>query len=358
MFAFAVTQVTTLLHEDLSWAGAGRSLLALALVWWAWSAFAWATNAHDPTSSTLRAVLLVASVPIFVAGLALPDAFRAEGTLFAVAYALVRLMHLALYADAARRGNASRRSISGFAATVAVGLALLVGGSFASGGARIGIWAAAAAIDYAGPAWLTRERLRGIQRVAVAHFAERYGLFVIICLGESIIAIGLGAGHHPGARTVLVVTLALLATIGLWWTYFDRAAAAAEERLAADAEPVLAAADGYSYLHLVIVAGIIVFATGARDAVAHASAPLPDAARLALCGGVALYLAGHAAFRPRLTGAVCTSELVAAAACVIAFAVTGGGGAWLPAALVTLVLAALVGWEAANGRGARTAVTA
>lgn len=149
----------------------------------------------------------------------------------------------------------------------------------------------AAAIDYAGPAWLTRERLRGLQRVAVAHFAERYSLFVIICLGESIVAIGVGALGSSADRAltgelVVAVALGLLITVAMWWTYFEEFAATAEERLREHDDPVLVAADGYSYLHLVIVAGIIIFAVGVkvltRDSV---SAPLPGPARLALCGG-------------------------------------------------------------------------
>ena len=248
----------------------------------------------------------------------------ATATVFAVSYAIVRFLHLALYADASRQGNASWSAIAGFAVTVAIGMALLIAGSFAHGGTRIALWAAAVAIDYAGPAWLTRERLRGLQHVAVAHFAERYGLFVIICLGESIVAIGLGAaaGHpHLGAELIAAVTLALLITIGMWWTYFDRFAATAEERLREHDDPVLAAADGYSYLHLLIVAGIITFAVGARVLVRHFGVSIPDAPRLALCGGVALYLVGHVGFRWRLSGELEHEKLAVAAALLVLYAV-------------------------------------
>ena len=344
VFVFAVTRVTTLLSHHLSWAGLGRAMLVLALVWWAWSAFVWATNAQDPDAPVFRATLLTATVLIFVAGLALPGAFAADGTTFAVAYAGVRLLHLALYVDASRRGNASLSAIAGFAVTVIAGMALLVAGSFAEGGLRVALWVAAAAIDYAGPAWLTRERLRGLQQVAVAHFAERYSLFIIICLGESIVAIGVGGtGPSLDAELIGAAVLALLITIGLWWTYFDRFADTAEERLAAHDDPVLAAADGYSYLHLVLVAGIIVFAVGAKGTVAHAGDPLSDAQRLALCGGVALYLAGHAAFGLRITGTLSRAKLAAAAACLVVFAL--GLPAWATAALLTAVLAVLVAAE-------------
>jgi low temperature requirement protein LtrA len=346
VFVFAVTQVTTLLSHDLSWSGLGRAMLVLALIWWAWSAFVWATNAQDPDAMTFRVVLLVATALIFNVGVAVPHAFGRDGTLFAATYALVRLLHLGLYIDASRRGNASLAAIAGFAVTVAIGMALLVGGSFASGTLRVTLWVAAAAIDYAGPAWLTRERLRGLQRVAVAHFAERYSMFIIICLGESIVSIGLGAnGHALTAERAAAISFALLITIGLWWTYFDRFAATAEERLAAHHDPVIAAADSYSYLHLILVAGIIIFAVGAKIAVAQVEVPLSTAARLTLCGGVALYLIGHAAFRLRLLGKLSWPKLGAAGSCLAVIALADGLPAWTTPGAVTLVLTLLIACE-------------
>jgi low temperature requirement protein LtrA len=222
-------------------------------------------------------VLLVAMVAIFVAGLAIPRVFAAEATLFAATYAGVRLLHLALYADASRRGDAAWSAIAGFAVTVAAGMGLLLAGSFLADGWRDALWAAAVAIDYAGPGLLTRRRLRGLQQVAVAHFAERYGLFVIICLGESIVALGVSSSSHAlDGVTVTAVSLGVAITAGLWWTYFGRFAATAEERLRAHADPVLAASDAYSYLHLLLVAGIIVFAVGARALAQHAGGSLAD----------------------------------------------------------------------------------
>ena len=222
VFVFAVTQVTTLLAGDLTWAGFGRAMLVLALVWWAWSAFVWASNAQAATSRSLTLVLLIATVAVFITGLSLPRAFKSEATLFAVSYTVVRLLHLGLYADASRKGNAVWTVIAGFGVTVLIGMGLLIGGSFTSGAARYVLWTMAVAIDYAGPAWLTRERLRGLQRVAVAHFAERYSLFVIICLGESIVAVGVAAaGNGDRALTVPLVTevaLGVLITVGMWWT--------------------------------------------------------------------------------------------------------------------------------------------
>ena len=357
VFVFAITQVTALLASDLTWAGLGRSLLALALVWWSWSAFVWAANAQDTGAPTLRLVLLLAMALAFVAGLTLPHAYGADAPAFAAAYAGVRLLHLALYADASRRGNASWAAIAGFGITVLIGMALLVAGAIIGGTAQIVLWTLAALIDYAGPAWLTRERLRGLQRVAVAHFAERYSLFIIICLGESIVAIGVGASEEAfDARLVAGVTLGLLITVALWWTYFDRFAAVAEARLRTHHDPVLAAADAYSYLHLVLVAGIIVFAVGVKLAVHDVAHELEGPTRLALCGGVALYLLGHVAFRLRMVGSVGWEKVVAAVALMVLYAVGATWPAWTLEAAITILLGAMCAFETVAAR--RELVTA
>ncbi|HET9103295.1 MAG TPA: low temperature requirement protein A [Solirubrobacteraceae bacterium] len=341
VFVFAVTQVTTLLTDGPGWARFGEAMLCLALIWWAWSAFVWAANAQAEDSGPLRACLLVATVLIFICGLALPQAFAAEGLLFAGSYTVVRLLHLAVYVDASRRGNASLAAIMGFAVTVLTGMALLiVGGAALHGWARALVWTAAAAIDYAGPAWLTRERLRGLQRVAVDHFAERYGLFLLICLGESVVALGAGVGgahRHIDAALILRAGLALLIAGGLWWTYFDRLADAASHRLRGHADPVLAAADGYSYLHLVIVAGVITYAGGVKLLVHPSAGGLTTAGRLALCGGVALYMAGVAAFGLRLTGRLDPGRPLLALALLVVFA----AGAGLSATLLIAIICAL-----------------
>jgi low temperature requirement protein LtrA len=342
VFVFALTQVTTLLSDDLSWSGFGHGMLLLALVWWAWSAYVWAANAEQEDSRVLRGVLLVGMVFIFITGLSLPHAFGDSATLFACTYASVRLLHLAVYTHASRRGRASWSGIAGFAVTVTIGMALLITGSLLDEEVRVLLWTVAVAIDYAGPAWLTRERLRGLQEVAVAHFAERYSLFVIICLGESIVATGLGANGRPlEADLIAGVALGLLATIGLWWTYFDRFASTAEARLRNHDDPVLAAADGYSYLHLVIVAGIIVFAVGNKAAIHDLGEPLSDAARLALCGGLATFLLGNVAFRLRMVAAVGYAKPLGALGLFTLFALGGGLSALWVTAFATLVLAAL-----------------
>jgi low temperature requirement protein LtrA len=362
VFVFAVTQVTTLLAHHTSWTRLGEAMLVLALVWWAWSAFVWAANAQEEESRTLRACLLAGTVLVFIVGLSVPNAFGRNSLLFAVAYTAVRLLHLAVYADASRRGHAGRAAILGFAVTVLVGMLLLIVGALLHGWARAVLWVAAVAIDYAGPAWLTRERLRGLQQVAVAHFAERYGLFVIICLGESIVALGAGVGtarRHLTPDLLVGAVLALLIVVGMWWTYFDRIADTAQERLRAHEDPVLAAADAYSYIHLIIIAGIIILAGGvkivAQDSV---SAPMPDAGRLAMCGGTALYLVGLAAFRLRMLGERSYGRLGVAAALMVLYLVSGGFPAWVVGALIAALLGALCAAEVALGGQAQPAGTA
>jgi low temperature requirement protein LtrA len=354
VFAYALTQVTTLLASQPSWTRFGESMLALALVWWAWSAFVWAANAQAMSSRQLRLNMLLATVFIFLAGLALPHAFGADSTLFAVAYSVVRFLHLWLYADASRKGNASWSAISGFAVTVVIGMALLLAGSFLDGAARAALWTAALAIDYAGPAWLTRDRLRGLQRVAVAHFAERYSVFVIICLGESIVAVAVGTGVTSRLTVTLIaaMSLSLLITIGMWWTYFDSFAATAEGRLREDDNPVLRAADAYSYIHLLIVAGIIIFAVGVKLLARshHLGAPLHDSARLALCGGVALYLLGNVGFRLRMVGELGYEKVGVAGALLAVYALGSELPAWTVAAAITVLVGVLCVLESGGER--------
>jgi low temperature requirement protein LtrA len=333
VFVFAITQVTTLLAHRPTWGRFGEGMLALALVWWAWSAFVWAANAHEADSKTLRTYLLVGTVLIFVVGLALPQAFGRQAVLFAIAYALVRMLHLALYAEASRRGSAARSAITGFGVTVTAGMVLLIAGALLlHGWHRALLWTAAVTIDYVGPAWLTRDRLRGLQRVEVAHLAERYGTFVIICLGESVLAIGVGVGtaQRPlTAELVLGATLPLLIAIAMWWTYFDRFAERAAARLREHDDPVLAASDGYSYIHLVIIAGVIIFAAGVKLVVDNpVGAPMPDPGRLAMCGGVAVYLIGLAMFRLRMFGELGYGRVFVAALLLALYAVGGGFPAW------------------------------
>jgi low temperature requirement protein LtrA len=341
VFAFAVTQVITLeTAHRLTWTSFWRAMLILALVWWAWSAFVWVANAFDDDERLLWAAMLGALLFIFLAGLAVPRAFADRGPLFAGTYSVVRLTHLGLYAEASRRGHATWSSIMGFAVTVVVGIALLIWGSLLAAGPRTVLWILAAAIDYAGPGLLSRRRLKGLQRVAVAHFAERYGQFVLICLGESITAIGVSATSRLDAHVLVLFVLCLLTTIGLWWTYFDELADAAAQRLRREDDAVLAAADGYSYMHLLLVAGIIIFAAGTKLSITGRVG-----GQLALCGGVAVYLLGQVCFAWRMFGSLKPTRAAVSVALFALCPVADQLPAWLAAAIVTALLAALSAYE-------------
>jgi low temperature requirement protein LtrA len=337
VFAFAVTQAITLLTSHrLTWTTFWRAMLVLALVWWAWSAFVWVVNAFDDEELLLRVAMLGALLFIFLAGLALPRAFTDRGELFAGTYAVVRLIHLALYAEASRRGQASWSSIMGFAVTVLIGIALLIVGSLLATGPRTVLWILAAAIDYAGPALLGRRKLRGLQRVAVAHFAERYGQFVLICLGESIAAIGVSAAAKLDAHVLVLFVLCLLTTIGLWWTYFDELADAAYQRLRRQTDAVLAATDAYSLIHLLLVAGIVTFAVGTKLAITSRAD-----GQLALCGGVAVYLLGQAAFAWRMVGSPGATRALIAIVLLALCSVADHLATWVAAAIPAALLGAL-----------------
>src|SRR3954468_22972492 len=330
------------MSHDLRCPNVGCSFLLLALVWWAWSAFVWAANAEEENSRLFRVVLLVALVMMFLAGVVLPSAFRGEAAAFVASYAAVRFLHLGIYADASRRGHASLTAIAGFGATVAIGMALLAVGAAVGGAGQVVLWSMAAAIDYAGPAWLTRERLRGLQRVAVSHFAERYGLFIIIVLGESVVSIGTAATHREiSASPLAAFAFGLTITIALWWLYFDRTAAWAERRLREADDPVLAAADAFSYLHLLLVTGVVLLAVGEKAAVAAPAQSLPLAARLSLCGGVALYVIGYDAFKWRLGGQPSWLNATAIFVMAVLAVVTANLAAWAVCGLVAMTVVAL-----------------
>jgi low temperature requirement protein LtrA len=320
VFVFAITQVTSFLANDPTAAGLGRGILLVAALWWAWVAYAWLTNTVGGSATAARVTVLLAMAAMLIASLAVPAAFGAHAVLFALSYAVVRILHVLLYYLATRGQAGIRGAVVRLAPLLLLGSALLVTASLASGAARLALWCAGLAIDYAGPA------LAGARgwRVHANHFVERHGLIIIIALGEAIVSIGVGAAGMP--LEVEVLTAALLAMIvaaALWWAYFDSVSLAAEHRLArteGDAQAALAR-DSYSYLHMPMVAGIILVALGLKKALAHPGDPLEPIPSIALFGGAALYYAAHVAFRRRILGSWSRPRALAAlflaAACVL-----------------------------------------
>jgi low temperature requirement protein LtrA len=299
VFVFAITQVTSLMAADPTWAGLGRGLMVLAAVWWAWTAYAWLTNTLEPEEVSVRLAMFAAMAAMLVVALAVPEAFGDHGVLFGVAYLAVRLLHVVLYVIPGKQDPDLLGAVLRFARSALVASALLIAAGFFDGRTQATLWLAALAIDYFG---VLGGRGRG-WRISPAHFAERHGLIVIIALGESLVAVGIGAAGIPlGTGVVVAAVLGIAVIAALWWAYFDVIAVMAQRQLAARSGAAQArlARDVYSYLHLPLIAGIVLFALGAEKTLAHVGDPLDTVPAVALCGGLALYYSSHVGFRLRV----------------------------------------------------------
>jgi low temperature requirement protein LtrA len=299
VFVYAITQVTLLMSDDTTWPGVARGLLVLAALWWAWTGYAWLTNTLEPEEGPVRAGMLAAMAAMLVAALAVPEAFDADAVLFAVAYLIVRLLHLLLYAIAGKRDPDLLGAVLRFTPSATLAPVIILAASLVDGLAQGVLWVIALAVDYLGA---LVGRGQG-WRVSPAHFAERHGLIVIIALGESIVAIGVGAsGVSLTAGIVSAAVLGIVVIAALWWAYFDVYAVLAQRQLSQTrgTTRALLARDLYSYLHLPMIAGIVLFALGLKKTIEHVGEPLDTIPAVALCGGLSLYFLAHVALRIRL----------------------------------------------------------
>jgi low temperature requirement protein LtrA len=296
---FAITQVTQLMSTDLTWRGLGRGLLVLAAVWWLWTGYAWLTNALEPEEGFVRAGMFAAMAATFVLALAVPDAFGDRAVLFGTCYLAVRLINVALYAVAAKRDPDLHEAIVRLLAPAMLGPLLILAAGFLDGGWQTVVWVIALAVIYGG-ALIGRGRGWNI---SPTHFAERYGLIVIIALGESVISLGVGATHVALTRGLVTAAILGIAVIAaLWWAYFDVMAVLAEHQLAETSGGRRAglARDYFSYLHFPMIAGIVLFALGLSVTIEHLDEPLEAVPAVALGGGLALYFLSHLFQRVRL----------------------------------------------------------
>jgi low temperature requirement protein LtrA len=338
VFVFAITQVTTLMSEHPTWQGLGQGMLVLAAVWWAWTAYAWLTNTLNTDEGLVRVSIFAVMAAMLVAALAVPRAFGDYGILFGVAYLITRLLHLLVYAQGSHGDQALIAQIERFAPSSILGpTAIVVAGTIDDTTTRELIWLGALAVDYGGAV------LAGMEgwRVSPGHFAERHGLIVIIALGESIVATGLGlSGVDLGAPEVIGAVLGVVIAAGMWWTYFDVVAKVAEQMLrqAQGVAQVVLARDSYSYLHLPMVAGIVLVALGVKKALGHVEDPLETVPAFALCAGPAVYLLAHVAFRWRNRHTLARRRIVVAA---LLFA-------FIPLATEVSALAAIAGVAASQ----------
>jgi low temperature requirement protein LtrA len=344
VFVFALTQVTARMADDLSWAGVLRGLLVLAAIWWAWAAYAWLTNEVDARRRSVRLAIVGAMVAMLLASLAIPGAFEGDALVFACAYLGVRGMHVALFAAGSDDVNV-RQATRALAPTATAAPALLIAAAALDGAAQIAVWAGALALDFIGGG----NRGIGGFRLSPGHFAERHGLIVIIALGESIVAIGVGAaGLELGAGELAAAALGVVLAAALWWVYFDDALELVERRLHAvptgRARNVMAR-DAFSFLHLPLVAGIVLLALGVKKTLGDVDEPLKLVSATALCGGAALYLAADVAFRRRCLDAIDPQRLAAAGACLAVLPLATELPALAALACVAAICAALVGYE-------------
>jgi low temperature requirement protein LtrA len=355
VFVFAITQVTSLLAHTPTWSGVLHGTLVLAALWWAWTAYAWLTSTMDVDEGGVRLAMLAALGAMLFAALAVPGAFGADAVLFGVSYLFVRILHVVLYAIVGRDDHDLLGAVLRFAPTAIFAASLLVLAGFLHGDERIAVWIIALAIDYLGPALIGGGRG---WRIAPEHFAERHGLIILIALGESIIAIGVGAGFELVTRALVAAGFGIVVVSALWWLYFDVAAIIARRSLAETrgAEQARLARDAYSYLHLPMVAGIVLFAFGLKVTIGNTREELDLVPAVGLCGGVALYLLGdvaslyratHYVFRRRTIGALVLLALIPAAISLPALAALG---------LVSAVCASIVAYEAIRRRESRARV--
>jgi low temperature requirement protein LtrA len=352
VFVFAITQVTGFVSADPTWTRLIEGLAILAVLWWAWVSYAWLGNTAGSDEGAVRVVLLSAMAAVLICSLAVPHAFGRDGLVFGVAYLMVRVLHLAAYTVVSRSDPQLRGVVARLATTMLPAAGLLVVAGALDGTAQALCWVGALAVDYGGLV------ARGVEgwRVAAGHFAERHGLIIIIALGESIVAVGVGAeGLELDAGIIVGALLGIAVAGALWWAYFDVVAIVAERRLrrAPPDEQVRIARDSYTYLHLPMVAGIVLSAVGVKKTLAHVGDELHDVPAVALCGGVALYFVALSALKRRNIGSFNVPRLVAAAALIALVPVATAVPALLALALVAVVTCALIAFEFVHYAGAR-----
>jgi low temperature requirement protein LtrA len=298
VFVLAVTQCTALMTHEPTWEGVGRGMIVLGLFWWTWIGYAWLTSALDPEEGIVRISMFAAMASILVASLAIPNSFGEEALTLAIGYGFVRAAHIALFLIASRDDPQLRHSVIGLGLGTAVGVGLVIAGSFLDPGPQLAVWTIALALDVAEPLFFGADGWR----LVPGHFAERHGLIIIVALGESIVALGVGADGGLETGDIVAAVLGVALVVTMWWAYFDYVSITAVRRLEeaeVGREQNELARDGYSLLHFPLVAGIVLVAFGLHDALANRDEVLATIPAFGLTGGLGVYMLGHVAFRYR-----------------------------------------------------------
>ena len=294
VFVFTITQLTAVLVARPNGEALAQVVLMLTVIWWMYGAFAWLTNNVPPDRTALRLPLLGGMLAFFAISLAIPTAFTDNGVLFACGYLVVIGVHTVLYTQSASWTVAG---VWSFARLNLVAGALILAGAIVGGAAEYVLWSLAVTIFVVVP-WLVPEESGWLRP---SHFVERHGLVVMVALGESVVAVGIGASHIDISWQMLAVAaLGLTLSAELWWVYFmgdDEEAEGALRAMAPTRREFYAANVAYYWAHLVMLLGIVCIAAGLERAIGHPFDSFSFARALELGGGTALYLAGHALFR-------------------------------------------------------------
>jgi len=361
VFVFSLTQVTALMADgSITAHGILRGLLVLALLWWSWVGYAWLANVVQAEEGLGRVAVFAAMAAMFVLAVTVPEAFDdlvggMDGpVVVAFAYLAVRVLHLVMFFLLSGDDPGLRRQVWKFTPSVIGSTAVLLVASQLDGWAQTLTWIAALVVDYVGTmlGGASGWRLR-----SASHFAERHGLILIVALGESIIAIGVGIAQEPISWPIIVASVLGLTVAGsLWWAYFDVVSIVAERMLrrAEGEERARLARDAYSYLHMPMVAGVVLVALGMKKVLEYVgeagdhelSDPLPLLPLIALYGGVSLYLLAHSAFKYRTWHKVTGRRLVVAVLLGVLIAVAGNMPALAALGLLTAVLVGMIASEA------------
>lgn len=334
VFVFTVMQLANVFVKHVDATYALRVLLMLGIIWWMYGGYAWLTNAVAPSSTLRRTLLLTGMAGFMVIALSIPYAFDGDGWAFGVGYALVTVVHSALFLQA--DDNASiGTAIAGLAPINGTSALMVLAGGFLGGAWQYGLWTAALVLVVAAP---YLQRSMGIWTIDAGHFAERHGLVVIVAIGESVISIGLAfAGMHIDPAALLVALLGLCIAYYLYWNYFSGDETRAEHALHAIAEPARkarVAVVAWGYAHYFLIAGIVFTAVGVKLSVGHAFEPLHWPSAIVPSVGVATFLLGHAWFLSTLEVPGAWYRVAAAAGVMAAIPL----GHWRAVAQVTAVL--------------------
>ncbi|MGH3708903.1 MAG: low temperature requirement protein A [Pseudonocardiaceae bacterium] len=360
VFVFALTQVTALMAQEsaVTVTAVARGTLILAVLWWCWVCYAWLFNVIRADEGVARAAMFGAMGSMFVAAITIPEAFDdlpgglPGPTVFAVCYFVVRAIHILMFWLASRDDPTLRGQVIRFVPPMLAGTLLLLIAAQTTGTTQTLLWLAALAGDYLGTLVAgTNWRLN-----SAAHFAERHGLIIIVALGESIVSLGIGVAHLPVSWTIIVASgLGLAVTGALWWAYFDITSRITERALTAAQGPrqIMLARNGYSYLHLPMIIGIIMLALGLKKVLSYVAGdgghtlpdPISGVPLAALYGGTALYLLAHVGFKVCLTGSVSRVRLTVVVLLVTLTPLIAGLPALATLAVLATVLVALIAYE-------------